>query len=96
MTGTADPRGDEDPPACAEPACERDGSFWWYDKAGDGWQPLCDVHARHRHPSIEVAAWLASGYMRPIERGRPDGPPPEPVVERGRIFREEVDQLLGW
>lgn len=94
MTGTDDsPRG-EAPHACDEPGCGRDGSFWWYDRDGDEWSPVCDVHARHRHPSVEVRAWLESGYMRPIELGRPEGPPPEPGLERGRAFREAIDALL--
>lgn len=94
MTGTADRPDEEAPPACAEPGCGRDGSFWWYDSDGGAWRPVCGIHARHRHPSLEVHAWLESGYMRPIELERPDGPPPEPEVERGRVFREEVDALL--
>lgn len=94
MTGTGDARREEAPPACDEPGCGRDAAFWWYDGGHDEWAALCDVHARHRHPSIEVRAWLESGYMRPVELGRPDGPPAEPELERGRAFRAEIDALL--
>lgn len=102
MTGTGDPaqgptgRGGDELPPCAEADCGRDASFWRYDRDDDRWHPVCAHHAEHLHPSLEVHAWLVSGYMRPIERGRPEGPPPEPAVERGRAFREEVDALMGW
>jgi hypothetical protein len=85
----------DDPPDCAEAECSREGAFWRYDGEG-GWLPICGRHARHLHPSLEVHAWLEAGYMRPIERGQPDGPPPEPTVERGRAFRAEIDAVLGW
>lgn len=96
MSGNAEPPDGNAPPECLEPGCGRDAAFWWYDRPDDEWSPVCDVHASHLHPSLEVGAWLESGYLRPVERGRPAGPPPRPDVDRGRVFREEIDALLGW
>lgn len=81
---------------CEKSSCDRDAAFWLYDGTGAYWSPVCAVHAEHAHPSIEVHAWLESGYMKPIELGQPDSPPPAPGDRRGRFFREEIQETLGW
>lgn len=75
--------------ACAEP-----GSFWSYDAAAKRWEPYCKRHLRTRHPSLEVAAWLESGYARPIEVD-PE-PPGEPELPRTAHFRVMVEEAMGW
>lgn len=95
MTGHEDSDRDDGRPNCAGEDCGLEAAFWWYDGAGLWW-PVCDRHAQHLHPSLEVHAWLESGYMRPVERGQPAGEPAEPSVSRGRAFRDAIDELLGW
>lgn len=92
--------GDDDtsPPdahdQCVDSTCSRDAAFWLYEPAEDRWRSICERHARHVHPSLEVHAWLESGYMVPFELGRPDGPPVTPQHGRGIAFREAVEDVL--
>lgn len=79
---------------CAEPGCRSDASFWLYGPDVDRWRPICDRHARHVHPSLEVQAWLESGYMSPVELGRPDGPPGQPEHRRAAAFRAAIEDVL--
>lgn len=79
-----------------EAGCERDADFFVYEAPSEGWSAVCTPHVRHRHASLELQAWLESGYLKPAELGRPDGPPPPPPTERGRLFRNEVEETMGW
>lgn len=79
-----------DPPPCCR--CEAAADFWLY-RSGD-WQPRCERHVVHAHPSIELRAWLESGYAKPVERGRPEGPPADPAHGRAAAFRELVEGIL--
>lgn len=88
-TGTA---GDK-PPMCRVAGCHTEAAFWLYRPTG-GWRPLCERHVVHLHPSLELHAWLAAGYARPVERGRPTGPPPAPRGGRETAFREAIDEAM--
>ncbi len=79
-------------PTCI--ACETPGDFWSYDASTAQWEPYCERHLRTRHPSLEIAAWLESGYARPIELDR--APPGEPGLPRTVHFREMVEAAMGW
>lgn len=81
-------------PGCLKAGCDREPAFWWYDRGDDRWRPVCEPHARHLHPSIELHAWLEGGYMKPVELGKPASPPPPPANERGAAFRDEIDRTL--
>lgn len=83
----------EPPPTCRR--CDASAEFWLYRPDDPGWRPLCKRHVVHLHPSIELRAWLASGYAKPTELGRPRGPPTEPVDGRGAALREVIDEVLG-
>jgi hypothetical protein len=83
-----------DAPTCRRHDCDTSADFWLYHP--DGWRPLCERHTLDLHPSIEVNAWLESGYARPAELDRPEGPPPAPPTARGRAFREIVEEAMGW
>lgn len=90
-------RGDVDAAAeCHASDCESAADFFRYDPAAGHWNPVCERHAREAHPSLEVHAWLESGYLRPVERGRPAGRPADPPGERGAAFRDLVDDAMGW
>lgn len=96
MSSEHDPSEDDQPPACAEQGCETRAVFWMCDGESGGWRPVCERHARHAHPSLELRAWFESGYLKPVELGRPDAPPADPRDARTAAFREEVDELMGW
>lgn len=81
---------------CVKASCPRSGAFWLYDGEADYWSPVCEIHAEHAHPSIELHAWLESGYMKPIELGRPEDPPDEPTDRRARLFRDEIETVVDW
>lgn len=83
-------------PPCSEAGCDITAAFWLYDPRAGSWRPICDRHARHAHPSIEVRVWLESGYMTPAELGEPDGPPAEPSGGRQTAFRSIIDETIGW
>lgn len=82
-------------PSCTDPGCDSPASFRLYRPTVDGWRAICDRHAVAVHPSLELHVLLESGYLRPIERPAPDGPPAAPPTERGRAFRGTVEALLG-
>lgn len=85
------------PSTCDRAGCDRRPVFWAYDGDGDRWHPLCDRHLLQRHPSLERRVWLESGYAKPIERGRPDGPPSATTVHaRAEAFRTIVAETMGW
>lgn len=86
----------DDAPACGEPGCEADAAFFGYDAEDGEWRPICAPHARHRHASLELHAWLESGYLKPVELGEPDGEPAEPRTERASEFRVAVEDAMGW
>lgn len=88
--------GAEPPPRCGTAECPRRASFYRFDREGGDWHPVCERHARTLHPSLEVHAWLESGYLRPVERGEPAGPPGPPAGERGAAFRDMVEEAMGW
>lgn len=74
--------------------CEAAAEFWLYDRTDGAWRPLCERHVVRRHPSIELHAWLESGYAKPIELDRPAGPPSPPRHGRGVAFRALVEDVL--
>lgn len=82
------------PVACGAADCGAAAGFRFYDRDADAWRPLCERHALAIHPSLELHALLESGYLRPVEVGEPDGPPTDPPTDRGRAFREAVEELL--
>lgn len=96
MPRERDPTADETKPPCSQQGCDEAAGFWLYYREGDRWRPLCERHAVHRHPSIEVKAWLESGYARPVELECPEGPPTAPPTGRGVAFRELVEDAMGW
>lgn len=83
-------------PECSESDCGDDAAFFVYAAESEGWRPICDPHARQIHPSLEIHAWLESGYMKPVERGAPGGPPPDPRDGREEAFRNLVADAMGW
>lgn len=87
--------GGREAPPCTGSGCDSDADFWVYDSDEDGWQPVCSQHTVQLHPSLEVRAWLESGYASPIELGRPDGPS-QPPAGRPTAFREMVERAMGW
>ena len=89
-------RPDVERPICSEDGCENDADFYLYDADSVGWRPICASHARRVHLSLEIHAWLESGYMKPIELGEPTGPPAEPSGGRAAAFREMVEETMGW
>lgn len=87
---------DEMQPPCSQQDCLAAADFWLYHPENDRWRPICERHAVHLHPSIEVTAWLESGYAKPIELDRPEGPPATPRDGRSAAFRELVDETMDW
>lgn len=83
---------DADDPPCRQ--CGDPAAFWLSRPDEPAWRALCERHVVHAHPSIELRAWLESGYARPIEVGRPAGPPDEPRHGRAAAFRELVEEVL--
>ncbi len=81
-----------DDPPCRE--CERPADFWLYHPDDDAWQGICERDLVHLHPSIELHAWLESGYATPTAVARPTGPPSPPQYGRAAAFRELVDDAL--
>lgn len=81
------------PPTCRR--CDATAEFWLYRPDEPAWRPLCERHVVGLHPSLELHAWLASGYAKPAELGRPRGTPAEPESGRGAAFREIIDETLG-
>lgn len=81
---------------CVTDGCRRVAEFWVYHRGVDRWRPRCEHHTVQLHPSLEVSAWLESGYARPAELGRPDAPPPSPPEGRPAAFRTIVDRAMGW
>lgn len=96
MPRNDDRTADETRPPCSRRDCDAPADFWLYHPDGVRWRPICERHAVHLHPSIEVNAWLESGYAKPIELDRPDGPPAVPPGARGVAFRDLVDEAMGW
>lgn len=85
-----------DAPACSQQDCGVAADFWRYHPDGGDWRPICHHHLVTVHPSIEVAAWIESGYARPIELAQPDGPLSDPRTGRAAAFRDLVDETMGW
>lgn len=96
MTQDPDPGDDGAAPDCGSPGCGSGADFYRYEPETGDWKPVCDRHARELHPSLEVHAWLESGYLRPVERGRPPGPPDDPPGDRAAAFRDLVEDAMGW
>lgn len=80
--------------SCARRSCAREADLWVYHPIEGRWRSLCERHVLELHPSLEVNAWLESGYARPAELGPPDGVPSPPDDERTAAFRELVDEAL--
>lgn len=93
MEREGNPPTERTPPACRESDCESAADFWLY-RPERGWRPRCERHVVQLHPSLELHAWLAAGYARPVERGRPTEPPSAPRTGREAAFREAVDEAL--
>jgi hypothetical protein len=96
MTEEATQGANDDAGPCTRPDCTRDGELWVYHAGDDGWRRLCEYHTRRLHPSLEVDAWLESGYARPVELGRPVDAPETPPAGRPAAFRAVVDRAMGW
>lgn len=93
MAGTGAPI---DGPECGTAECREPAGFWLFHVPADEWRPLCPRHLREVHPSVEIRAWLESGYAKPAELGRPESPPSAPAGGRARGFRSLVDDALDW
>lgn len=87
---------DSERPDCTESGCGAPGDFFLFDVPEKRWRAVCHRHARDLHPSLEVHAILESGYLRPVELGRPAAAPGDPSGERGTAFRRIVNDALGW
>lgn len=96
MPTERDPTANDTQPPCSGQDCDAAGDFWLYHPEEERWRPICERHTVHLHPSIEVNAWLESGYAKPIELDRPEGPPASPRGGRSAAFRELVDGAMGW
>lgn len=92
---TPEPSGDARP-ECSGAGCADAADFRLYDADEGAWRPVCERHARTAHPSLEVRAWLESGYGKPVAVGRPTGPPADPPTPRAAAFRELVAEAMGW
>ena len=79
---------------CAHHSCAREADLWMYHPVEERCRSLCERHVLELHPSLEVNAWLESGYARPAELGPPDGVPSPPDDERTAAFRKLVDEAL--
>lgn len=84
------------PPPCSESGCASEADFYVFSADSAEWFAICSSHATHLHPSLEVHAWLESGYMKPVELGKPDRAPSEPRGGRANAFRTEVEEMMGW
>lgn len=93
MNRTSDP---EQAVTCTRHRCGGDADFWFYHPLEECWRPFCERHTLQRHPSIEINAWLESGYARPVELGTPVEPPTTPSDDRTAAFRDLVDRAMGW
>ncbi len=91
LAGTRD-----DVPGCTRQECPRAAGFWLYQCDSDGWEPLCERHTRDRHPSLEIHAWLESGYAKPVELAKPTNPPTTPQDPRTAAFRDLVTDAMNW
>lgn len=92
-----DPQNRSDPDTlCSWRGCDNEAAYYAYDADSEEWQPICYRHAQNRHPSLEIHAWLESGYMKPAELGKPHGPPVPPPRGRPVAFRREIEELMGW
>lgn len=94
--GQDSPAGDGAGVPCTRTDCDRDATLWVYHPGDEDWRGLCERHVRGLHPSLEVAAWLESGYARPVELDCPVGPPGVPTDGRPVAFRDIVDRAMGW
>lgn len=83
-------------PACASTDCAESAEFWLFYPPNNQWRPYCGRHLIHLHPSIELKAWLHSGYARPIERGKPESPPASPESGRVAAFRDLIQETVDW
>lgn len=81
---------------CETRPCERPVAFWAYNGETERWRPSCEHHLRAQHPSLEVAAWLESGYAKPAALPRPAEPPAAEAPARAAAFREIVEAAMGW
>lgn len=82
-------------PDCVASGCESTADFWLFVPTRQRWRPRCERHVVTFHPSLELHAWLAAGYGRPVERGRPADPPDAPRGGREAAFREAIAETLG-
>lgn len=83
-------------PECTEPGCTGSADYWLFSVPADRWRPICDTHAELLHPSLEIHAWLTSGYLKPIELPEPIGHPAEPAEDRAKEFRAIVTDTMNW
>lgn len=83
-------------PECTEPGCAADAAYWLYSVPRATWHPICRKHAELLHPSLEIHAWLTSGYLKPIELPEPTGYPEEPAEDRAKEFRAIVTDTMHW
>lgn len=81
--------------ACGTMDCADPAAFWVYDQPSDRWSPVCRRHLVEHHPSLEVHAWLTSGFARPIETSPPNGIVDD-VPQRTIAFRDIVMSAMGW
>ena len=96
MTEESTPKSCGGREPCSRSDCPRAGDLWVYDASESRWRPLCEPHTRRLHPSLELDAWLESGYAKPVELGRPTGRPADPPAGRPAAFRAIVDRAMGW
>lgn len=96
MPRERDSTADATRPPCSRQDCDSPANFWLYDSEDDCWRPMCERHAVHLHPSIELNVWLESGYAKPIKLDRPGSPPVAPRDDRSAAFRELVTEAMGW
>lgn len=89
-------QSDDERLVCGTSGCEESADFWQYTPTDDQWGPYCSRHLIHLHPSIELKAWLESGYARPAERGKPNSPPPSPQGGRVTAFRNLIETTVDW
>lgn len=81
---------------CRSVDCDAHAAFFVFAVDQAQWRPICERHARQLHPSLEVHAWLESGYMKPVELGQPPSPPSTPTDARETAFRSIVEDAMGW
>lgn len=95
MTAGAGEDGGDQPP-CGADGCTEPAAFYVFDGVAGDWRPRCGVHTEQLHPSLEVHAWQAAGFLKPVELGRPQGSPSDPASDRAEHFRREVRRVMGW